>query len=99
MAIIQVTPETLRSEATKVRTYKEEHQSEMSKLRTLILNLNEQWKGEAQDAFVSKYMELQPKFEQFITDLENHALLMEKAATELETTDKALKSTITSYSV
>ena len=99
MAIIQVTPESLRSEATSLRSLKSEHEAEMKKLRTLILNLNEQWKGEAQDAFVSKYMELQPQFTKFIELLEGHARLMDTSAQELENTDRALKNTMSSFSV
>lgn len=99
MAIIQITPESLKSESTSLRTLKSEHEAEMKKLRQLVLSLNEQWKGEAQDAFVSKYMELQPQFTKFIELLEGHARLMDTSAQELENTDKALKGTMNSFSV
>ena len=52
MAIIQVTPEVLNSKAGEVRSLKSQHDETISKLRSLVLALNETWKGEAQDAFV-----------------------------------------------
>ena len=55
MAIIQVTPELLQSKATEVRGLKSNHDETMQKLNNLVHALNEQWKGEAQDAFVAKF--------------------------------------------
>ena len=55
MAIIQITPEVLNSKANEVRSLKSQHDDTMAKLRSLVLSLNETWKGEAQDAFVAKF--------------------------------------------
>lgn len=98
MAIIQVTPESLRAEANRLNTLKEQHKNEMNNLRRLILALNEEWKGSAQDAFVSKYQELQPKFEKFIQLLEDHITHMKTEADQMEQKDSSLASTMRGFS-
>ncbi len=99
MAIIQVTPESLRSEANRLNTLKESHKTEMNNLRRLILSLNEQWKGSAQDAFVGKYQELQPEFQKFIRLLEDHINHMKTEADQMEERDNALAGTMKSFSI
>lgn len=99
MAIIQVTPESLRAEANRLNSLKESHKTEMNNLRRLILSLNEQWKGSAQDAFVGKYQELQPEFQKFIRLLDDHINHMKIEAQQMEERDNALASTMKSFSV
>lgn len=97
MAIIQVTPETLRQKASDVRTYKSEHDDVIAKLKTLVNGLNETWKGEAQDAFLAKFESMQSTFTNFSEMLEGYAKLMDTAATQLENTDQSLKQTMTNF--
>ena len=98
MAIIQVTPEVLTSKANEVRSLKAQHDDTMAKLRSLVLALNETWKGEAQDAFVAKFESMQNSFTCFSEMLEGYAKLMDTAARELQNTDQSLKSTMQSFS-
>lgn len=97
MAIIQVTPELLMSKSNEVRNLKSNHDETMAKLRQLVLALNEQWKGEAQDAFVAKFESMQPTFTNFSEMLERYAQLMDTAAKELQATDQTLKGKIQSF--
>lgn len=98
MAIIQVTPEVLNSKANEVRSLRAQHDDTMAKLRSLVLALNETWKGEAQDAFVAKFESMQNSFTSFSEMLEGYAKLMDTAARELQNTDQSLKSTMQSFS-
>ena len=98
MAIIQVTPEVLNSKANEVRSLKAQHDDTMAKLRSLVLAMNETWKGEAQDAFVAKFESMQNSFTSFSEMLEGYAKLMDTAARELQNTDQSLKSTMQSFS-
>lgn len=98
MAIIQVTPELLASKASEVRSLKSSHDDTMAKLRSLVLSLNDTWKGEAQDAFVSKFESMQNYFTNFSEMLEGYAKLMDIAARELQNTDQSLKSTMQNFS-
>ena len=97
MATIQVTPETLREKATEIRTLKSEHDEVMNKMTNLIHALNEQWKGEAQTAFVSKYDRMQSTFTNFSEMLDGYAKLIDASANELEMTDQNLKNKIGSF--
>ena len=93
MAIIQVTPELLATKATEVRSLKSTHDETMAQLRSLVLGLNENWKGAAQDAFVAKFESMQSSFRSFSEMLEDYARLMDTAARELESTDASLAQT------
>lgn len=97
MAVIQVTPELLQAKANEVRSLRNNHDETMASLKNLIMALNEQWKGEAQDAFVAKYESMQPVFTNFSEMLEGYAQLMDTAAKELQATDQALKGTMNSF--
>ncbi len=97
MAIIQVTPELLTGKAGEVRTLKGEHDQTMEKLKNLVHALNDQWKGEAQDAFVAKFDSMQSQFTQFSEMLEGYAKLMDTAARELQSTDQSLKGKMQSF--
>lgn len=97
MAIIQITPEVLNSKATEVRSLKSQHDETIAKLRSLVLSLNETWKGDAQNAFVAKFESMQSTFTSFSEMLEGYAKLMDTAARELQATDQALKGTIQGF--
>ena len=97
MAIIQVTPELLESKAGEVRNLKAQHDEVMAKMKNLVHSLNEQWKGEAQTAFVAKFDSMQPTFNNFSQMLEEYAKLMNTAATKLQETDASLQGTMNSF--
>ncbi len=97
MALIQVTPDLLTGKANELRTYKSQHDEAMSKMRTLIMGLNEVWKGDAQNAFVAKYESMQPTFNNFSQMLEEYAKLMDTAAQRLQETDQNLQTTMNSF--
>ncbi len=92
MAMIQITPEVLSAKASEVRSLKSQHDDTMARLRTLILSLNDTWKGEAQNAFVAKFEGMQGNFTSFSNMLEEYAMLMDTAARELEATDQRLRA-------
>ncbi len=97
MALIQVTPDLLMGKTNELRGLKSNHDEAMTKMRTLIMGLNEIWKGDAQDALVAKYESMQATFTNFTQMLEDYARLMETSAQKLQETDAALQSTINSF--
>lgn len=97
MALIQVTPDLLRGKATELRGIKDEHDQAMARMKTLILGLNEIWKGEAQDAFVEKYNSMQATFTNFSQLVEDYAGLMDTTANSMQQTDESLKSAINGF--
>ena len=98
MAVIQVTPESLSAKAKEVRTLRSTHDDTITKLRTLVRALNDNWKGDAQDAFVAKFESMQSTFTNFSEMLEGYAKLMDTAAAELQQVDQTLKSKMQSFS-
>jgi WXG100 family type VII secretion target len=99
MALIQVTPELLTAKANELRGLKSNHDEAMAKMRTMIMGLNEIWKGDAQAAYVAKYESMQPTFNNFTQMIEDYARLMDTAAQKLQETDQALQSTMNSFGV
>lgn len=99
MALIQVTPDLLNGKANELRGLKANHDDSMQKMRTLIMGLNEVWKGDAQDAFIAKYESMQGTFNSFSQMLEEYAKLMDTAARALQETDASLKTTMDSFGV
>ena len=96
MALIQVTPDLLNSQAQQLRTIKTNHDQTMQQMRSLIMNLNQIWKGAAQDAYVAKYESMQPVFENFSQMIEEYAALMNTAANAMQETDASLSNTMSS---
>lgn len=94
MAVIQVTPELLEAKAKEVRNLRTQHDEVMAKMTTLIHSLNEQWKGEAQTAFVTKFDGMKSTFTNFSEMIENYAALMDTSARVIRETDQTLKSQI-----
>ncbi len=97
MALIQVTPDLLTSKANELRSYKDQHDEAMNKMRTLVMGLNEIWKGDAQTAFLAKYESMQSTFTNFSQMLEEYAKLMDTAALKLQETDQSLQATMNSF--
>ena len=94
MALIQVTPETLKSQANTVRKYKTDQEHTMQRIRNLVLSLRDSWKGEAQDAFVAKFQSMDNIYRKLSEVLDAYAKLMDTAANELQETDQNIKNVI-----
>lgn len=97
MAIIQITPELLTAKAAEVRRLRSSHDDVMAQMKTLVHGLNDQWKGDAQNAFVAKFDSMQASFTSFSEMLEGYASLMDTASREMSATDASLKGTINSF--
>lgn len=97
MALIQVTPDLLKGKSSELRGYKAQHEEAMQKMRNLMMNLNEVWKGDAQDALLAKYESMQSTFTNFAQMLEDYARLMDTAAEKLQETDASLAGTMNSF--
>ena len=93
--IIQLTPEVLMSRAAEVRSIRSQHDDLINKLTSLMHNLNETWKGQAQDALIAKYEGMQSTFTNFSAMLEEYAKLMENAANRLQATEQELGQSFT----
>lgn len=93
---ILVNPATMSEKSSQIRQYKEAHQDVMTKITNLVMNIGEVWQGEAQNAFISKFLSMQPVYDSFEEALEEFAILMDKVAEEMRKTDETGKSIINS---
>ena len=99
MAVIQVTPELLEAKAKEVRNLRSQHDDVMARIGSLVHSLNDQWKGEAQTAFVDKFDSMQPTFTSFSEMINNYAALLDDSARIMAETDQALKNQINNSGV
>lgn len=88
MAQILVNPDTLRAKASDVRSYRNQHDEIIARLKALVSGLNETWQGNAQTAFVSNFDGMQSTFTQFSELLEDYAKTMESFANKMESEDR-----------
>jgi WXG100 family type VII secretion target len=95
MALIKVTPETLREQAKQLRTYDQEHNDAYGKMQKLVENITAVWEGEAQTAFRNAFDGKRSEFQKFSTDILAFASLMENAAEKMAQTEAELKSSMT----
>jgi WXG100 family type VII secretion target len=94
MSTIQITPETLRSQASTLRKHVSDQKQTIQRTRNLVLSLRESWKGAAQEAFVAKFQSMDQTYRQLSEVLEAYAKLMDKAANEFQSADQNLRSSI-----
>ncbi len=93
--LLECTPELLREKAGNVRSYKSEHDEVMAKFKDLMYGLREHFEGEAYDAFIQRYEEMQPKFQAFSRALQtDYADQMDVSANKIEEADRKLKGMI-----
>ena len=90
-SIIQISPENLRNHANKMRKYKRDQENYMNKIRRIVNDLDGNWKGDAQKAFVAKFQSMESVYKQFGDVLEQYADLADKAANEMQTVDNNIK--------
>ena len=94
--IISVNPELLRGKATEVRNLKGDHDDAIARLTTLVQDLNEIWKGDAQTNFVNQFESMKTTFTNFSMLLETYAKLMDETAAKMEENDASNTSSINS---
>lgn len=87
MAMIQITPDMLRGKATELRGLKQQHDDNINKIKNLVNGLTDQWKGDAQTAFLEKFNSMQPTMQQFTEMLESFARKMDESANILQEAD------------
>jgi WXG100 family type VII secretion target len=95
MAVIKVTPESLREQATQLRNYDQEHIDAYGKMQKLVDNITTVWEGEAQTAFRNSFDGKRSEFQKFSTDIQAFAKLMDNAAEKMAQTEAELKSSMT----
>lgn len=95
---ILVNSESLREKANSIRKAKQQQKSAVQKINNLVLSVNAVFKGEAQAAFVDKFMQMKPAFSKLETNIEAYAKELEEAAARIEQSDNEFAAKIKSIS-
>lgn len=90
MAKLSVHPAELRARAHELDKLRREHQQLMRKMRILVNSLSDNWKGEAQEAFVNNFQSKSKTMSDFDATLAKYIDATNKAASEAEKADKTL---------
>ena len=87
MAGIVVTPTILREKASTLKTYRDEHDATIEKIRVLVNNLSEVYKGESATAYIERFNGLKSTFDNFSQLLEDLAQQLIEDANRFEEAD------------
>ncbi|MDR1205477.1 MAG: WXG100 family type VII secretion target [Peptococcaceae bacterium] len=92
MAKINITPEMLNEQSTKLRQYKTEHEQVYTQIRQLVGDITSVWEGESQQAFQASFAGKENVFKQFADEIEQFAQLMNDAARQMQDTEAQITS-------
>ena len=95
---IMIVPERVRAEAGRIRDCHESYIDVMDRLNNLVVNLADIWEGQAYDAFVSKYKDIQQEMNKFSEVFHFYSKEMETISNNMENTDMSLASKINGLS-
>ena len=85
---IKMTPETMRTRARAYTTEAQNIQTVISKLDTLLTQLQSEWEGEASRAYADKFRQLRPGFVKTKELVDEISSALTKTAQIVEDTDK-----------
>jgi len=84
---IRMSPEAMRGKAKQYRTEAETVNGVISKMDTLLSQLQSEWEGAASDSYAVRYGELKPSFVKAADLINEIAAALDKTATTVEQTD------------
>lgn len=88
MSIIKLTPELLKDGADKLLKAKEDNESAIANLDSIVDGLVNDWHGEAQDAFATSYARKRETFKTFTFDIDHLATALKTFAQVMEDQEK-----------
>lgn len=94
MATLSARPEELRTRANELEALRQQQLDIMKRLRILVMSLSDSWKGEAQEAFVQKFLSKNQDMNNLSSVLEQYITLAQQAADRAEAVDNELLSAV-----
>lgn len=89
---LTVTPEQLQNQAGQVRTANKNLQDKFNRMKTLIMDTGNYWKGEAADAHRENYTKNQGKIDEIIARYDEHIRDLEAMAGVYREAETAAKN-------
>ena len=90
--LIEMTPESLRSEAKRLMELKATHDDQIKRMGDIIHSTSDIWQGGAQQAYANKFDEMQVDFNKFSEMLQHFSELISSSADEMEQADRESSS-------
>ncbi len=90
MSVLDIRTEAIRSRAQEIENIRQSDIEILGKIRTLVLTLDEIWKGQAEEAFVNKYLSQQASIDEFYNTLLEFTTLLRNAANRADSIDNEL---------
>ncbi len=81
---IEMTPDQVRGEANRLLQLKEQHDTQMQRMASIINSTSEVWKGGSQQSYIDKFNEMQKDFQRFSEMLDKFSQLIRSSADEIE---------------
>lgn len=94
MSTLSIRPEELRFRANELEQLRQQQLDVMKRLRILVMSLSDSWKGEAQEAFVQKFLSKNQEMNDLSTVLEQYISLAHEAAQRAENVDNTLLAAV-----
>ncbi len=87
---IRVTPDQMRQRASDYRNQAEAVHGVISKMDTLLQQLQSEWEGQASESYAARYQELKPGFQKAETLIREIAQSLDTVAKNVEEQDQAI---------
>lgn len=84
---IRITPDQMRGRASEYRTEASNVENVITKLDTLLQNLQGEWEGQASESYAARYQELRPGFVKAEELIKEIAAALDSTANIVEETD------------
>lgn len=89
---IRITPDQMRARAGEYRNEAETVNGVISKMDTLLSNLQSEWEGAASESYAARYLELKPGFQKAEQLIREIAQALDSTANIVEETDNDIAS-------
>ncbi len=87
MAEILLTPETLRSEASRLDSARINQQNVLQAIDRVVARINDGWEGKSQAAFRTAYADKRRLYVEFANDMQKFSKFLRDYAAEMESLD------------
>ena len=89
---IRITPDQMRSRANEYRTEADKVNDVISRMDTLLGQLQSEWEGSASESYAARYQELKPGFMKAEELIREIAAALDSTANIVEQTDQDIAS-------
>ena len=93
MARIRITPQTMRYRAKQYRDERDRVNNVIKTMDSLLETLQQEWEGEATQAYVRRFGEVRPAFVDAAKLIDEINIALQNTAKTLEQTDQAIANT------